>query len=112
MSIPFARTSLASRRAAMSAVDITVLLVRRGWSGTVGQRVDRSGGGADDHRAHEGRRFRKFAVDDVVDDEPASFQGLERRAVAVASDHEPAQPVDPVLPARYGSIVGSDMLDE
>ena len=51
-------------------------------------------------------------MDDVVDDEPASFQGFERRTVAVASDHQPVQPVDPVLPARLGSVVGSDVLDE
>src|SRR5713226_7091110 len=111
MSIPLARTSLALRRAAMSVMVMTVLLVRLGRSGDVGEGVDRAGGAADDHRAHEGRRFRELAVGEVVDDEPAALEGFERWAVAVASDHQPVQPVDPVLLARRGSVVGPDVLD-
>src|SRR5215472_17790550 len=111
MPIPFAWTSLAPRRAATSAMGMAVLLVRD-RSGTAGQHVGRARGGADDHRAREGRRLRELAVDEIVDDEPTLLQRLECRAVAVASDDQPVQPVEPVLPAGHGSVVGPDVLDE
>ena len=51
-------------------------------------------------------------MDEIVDDEPALLQRLECRAVAVASDDKPGQPVEPVLPAGHGSVVGPEVLDE
>jgi len=51
-------------------------------------------------------------VDEIADGQSALLECVERRAVAVAPDHDSVEPVDPGLPARQYSVVGSNVLDE
>ena len=65
-----------------------------------------------DQRADERGRLGELTVPDVVKDEPALFEGADRRPVAVAVGGELVEPVDAVLPACQTVVVGSDMLEE
>ena len=69
-------------------------------------------GAAHDDWAHELRRLRQLGVVEFGDREAGLADGIERGAVAVTADHEPVEPVHPVLQASQGGVLGAQVLEE
>src|SRR6266567_9558251 len=69
-------------------------------------------GATDDGRAHEGRRLRQRRVLDLRDRESGLPDGVKGRAVAVAADDEPVEPVHPVLQPGRARVLGAQVLDK
>src|SRR5207253_7852058 len=78
------------------------------------QRLDLAlgNGRADDHRPDELRCLRQLAVLDPGDREPRRLDGVEGRAVALATEEEAVDGADPILQARDLRVVRAHMLDE
>src|SRR6185503_10100302 len=68
---------------------------------------------AGDERTHEERCFRKLALLERRNREAGGADGVECRAVAIATTgREAAEPVEAILPSRHFRIVGSHVLDK